>query len=83
MLGLCKRAGVQGFGFHALRRFFASRLADMGKSTNTIRRMLRHKNVSTTERYIQNINDDLAGVTDGLFEEKGTERRHEKERGRD
>jgi len=57
--GLCKRAGVKSFGFHALRRFVASILADSGKSTNAIRRVLRHKNVSTTELYIQNINNDL------------------------
>ena len=75
MRGLCKRAGIKSFGFHALRRFFASRLADRGKSTNTIRRMLRHKNVSTTERYIQNINDDLHGVTNGILGEK----RHDSE----
>lgn len=79
MRGLCKRAGVKTFGFHALRRFFASRLADEGKSTNTIRRMLRHKHVSVTERYIQNINDDLVGVASGILnvcasdeDEKGT-----------
>jgi integrase len=68
MKGLCKRAGIKAFGFHALRRFFASRLADDGKSTNTIRRMLRHKNVNTTERYIQNINDDLGGIANGILE---------------
>ena len=57
--GLCKKAKVKPFGFHALRRFVASSLADSGKSTNAIRRVLRHKNVSTTERYIQNVNNDL------------------------
>ncbi len=59
MSGLCKRAEVKAFGFHALRRFVASLLADSGKSTNAIRRVLRHKNVSTTELYIQNVNNDL------------------------
>jgi len=34
-------------------------------------------------RYIQSINDGLKGVTDGLFEEKGTKSRHENKRGRD
>jgi integrase len=81
MAGLCKRAKVKPFGFHALRRFFASRLADLGKSTNTIRRMLRHKNVATTERYIQNINNDLKGVTSGILGEKGTKAGHENEGG--
>jgi integrase len=69
MRGLCKRAKVTQFGFHALRRFFASRLADSGKATTkTIQRFLRHKNLRTTEIYIQNINDDLAGITDGLLD---------------
>ena len=66
MRGLCKRAGIKPFGFHALRRFVASVLADSGRSTNTIRRVLRHKNVSTTERYIQNINDDLKETMQAL-----------------
>jgi len=35
-------------------------LADTHKqSSKTIQRVLRHKNVTTTERYIQNINADL------------------------
>ena len=50
--GLCKRAGVQPFGFHALRRYVASFLADTHKvSAKTIQRILRHKNLATTERY--------------------------------
>jgi integrase len=66
MAGLCKRADVKPFGFHALRRFCASSLADAGKSTNAIRRFLRHQNVRTTEIYIQNINDDMQDVADAL-----------------
>jgi integrase len=69
MHGLCKRSKIKAFGFHALRRFFASRLADMGKATPTIQKLLRHKKVTTTERYIHNINNDLRGVTDGLLAE--------------
>ena len=60
MTGMCHRAGVRAFGFHALRRYVASYLADAKKvSAKTIQRILRHKNVTTTERYIQNINRDL------------------------
>lgn len=66
MAGLCKRAEVNPFGFHALRRFCASCLSDAGKSTNAIRRFLRHQNVRTTEIYIQNINDDMQDVADAL-----------------
>ena len=49
--GTCKRAGVKEFGFHALRRYVASVLADTHKvSAKTIQRILRHKNLSTTEK---------------------------------
>jgi integrase len=66
---LCKRAGVKVFGFHALRRYVASVLADTHKvSAKTIQWILRHKNVTTTERYIQNINRDLAATMDLLVE---------------
>lgn len=61
--GLCKRAGVKPYGFHALRRYVASVLADNHKvSAKTIQRILRHKSVHTTERYIQNINRDLTST---------------------
>lgn len=81
MAGLCMRAFAPDcqslneyrdenkeplFGFHALRRFCASALADAGKSTNSIRRFLRHQNVRTTEIYIQNINDDMEEVAEAL-----------------
>jgi integrase len=61
--GLCKRAGIRSFGFHSLRRYVASMLADTHKvSAKTIQRILRHKSLQTTERYIQNLNHDLSGV---------------------
>lgn len=60
LAGLCDRAGVKPFGFHGLRRYVASVLADTHKvSAKTIQRILRHKNIQTTERYIHNINNDL------------------------
>jgi integrase len=71
MRGLCKRAGVKPFGFHALRRYVASVLADTHKqSSKTIQRVLRHKNVSTTEKYIQAINDDLQSTMNLLSKSK-------------
>jgi integrase len=71
MAGLCLRAGVREFGFHALRRYVASILADTHKvSAKTIQRILRHKSVTTTERYIQNVNNDLASVMAKLNDEK-------------
>jgi len=65
---LCKRAEVQAFGFHALRRYVASVLADTHKvSAKTIQRILIHKHVTTTERYIQTINTDLRATMDLLM----------------
>jgi integrase len=71
MRGLCKRAGVKEFGFHALRRYCASYLADTCKiSAKTIQRILRHKNLATTERYVHNINTDLEATMSLLAQNK-------------
>jgi integrase len=60
MKGLCKKAGIKSFGFHALRRYVASVLADTHKlSSKRIQRILRHNSIHTTELYIQNLNDDM------------------------
>ncbi len=57
---LCEKAGVQPFGFHSLRRYVASVLADTHKvSAKRIQRVLRHKNLATTERYIKHLNQDI------------------------
>ena len=64
---LCKKAGVRPFGYHALRRFVASHLADNEKiSSKVIQRILRHQSLATTERYIQRVNKDLLGVLELL-----------------
>jgi integrase len=76
---LCKRARVKPFGFHALRRYVASVLADTHKvSAKTIQRILRHKHLSTTERYIQNLNKDLKSIVN-LLGTKSTQEEHPKD----
>jgi integrase len=66
--GLCKRAGVDpAFGFHALRRYFASALHDELKvSTKKIQELLRHSNLQTTEKYIYLVQEDLKVSQNGI-----------------
>jgi integrase len=59
MKTLCKRAGIEpAFGFHALRHFMSSYMADSNKvSKKTISEFLGHKSLETTERYLHAIDD--------------------------
>jgi len=52
---MCAKAGVRNFGFHAIRHLTASILAKGNVSMIDIQAILRHKNLATTERYIQRI----------------------------
>jgi len=79
---LCKRAGVKPFGFHSLRRYVASALADMHKvSAKRIQRVLRHKNLATTERYIKHLNQDIKETLELLSTRKIPEEDTRKEKG--
>ena len=50
---ICKRAGVPLFGFHCIRHLVASLLYDKKKvSLPVISKLLRHKNLQTTEIYL-------------------------------
>ena len=69
MRSLCERAGVKPFGFHALRRYVASILADKHKvAAKTVQRVMRHKYLSTTEGYLENILNDLRETMNFLSE---------------
>ena len=52
---LCEKAEVKKFGMHAIRHLTASILAQKNVSMIDIQSILRHKNLSTTERYIRRI----------------------------
>ncbi len=56
MATICRRAGVPKYGFHTIRHFVASYLYDKKKvSLPVISKLLRHKSLQTTERYLQAI----------------------------
>jgi len=58
------------YGFHSFRHFMASYLADEERiSSKSAQRLLRHKNLSTTERYLHFI-DPHQRATMALIEEK-------------
>lgn len=77
MVEICKRAGVPYFGYHALRRYVASVLADTHKvSAKTIQRILRHSALATTEKYIHNVNTNLKSTLDLLSEKNSTNTLH-------
>ena len=53
--GLCKKAGVQPFGFHARRHAGASLLDRANVPIGTIQRIPGHENRTTTEIYLHSI----------------------------
>lgn len=55
MKRLCQAAGVKHFGLHAIRHLTASILAQEDVPMVTIQRILRHKQLTTTERYIRGL----------------------------
>lgn len=71
MKWVCKKAGVKPFGFHALRHYTASKLAESGTPLPMIQAILRHKSVSTTARYIRNLNGGVSGqILEDVFAPK-------------
>ncbi len=57
MQGLCKKAGVRYFNFHALRHSGASVMDSLGVPIGSIQRILGHQQRRTTENYLQSIGD--------------------------
>jgi integrase len=67
MKSLCRRAGITAYGFHALCHFMFSYPMDEEKvSLKTVSGLLRHKNVRTTEIYLQSIDTSKVAVSDKI-----------------
>jgi integrase len=50
---LCEKAEVKKFGFHAIRHLTASILYHKRHAVSIIQQVLRHKNATTINRYLQ------------------------------
>ena len=55
---LYKGAGISGGSSHSGRRTFITTLANKGVSVRLLASLVRHANISTTQRYID-VNDDM------------------------
>jgi len=78
---VCKRAGVEKFGFHGIRHLFASILASQNIPIVEIQYMLRHSSLATTERYIHRLKRENREVLEALpglpVSEKSTSKVHQ------
>jgi len=54
---LCRKAGVIPFGHHGIRGLAATTLAANNIPMKVAQQFLRHKQLSTTERYLRGIKD--------------------------
>lgn len=53
-----EQSGIDGASSHSGRRWFITRLAHSGVSAKVIMTLAGHKNLSTTQRYIE-VNDEM------------------------
>ncbi|KPK77300.1 MAG: hypothetical protein AMJ89_02675 [candidate division Zixibacteria bacterium SM23_73] len=70
----CRRANIEGFTFHDLRHTFASRLVRAGVDLITVKDLLGHYSVKTTERYTHSNREQKRKAVEILSKDKGGKR---------
>lgn len=63
---MCDLAGVRPFSYHAIRHLTASLLDKAGVPLATIQRILRHKSITTTARYVHSLKDASEALNGAL-----------------
>lgn len=59
-----KRAKIEDFTWHDLRRTYGSRLGELGARTRSVQKLLGHSNIKTTERYMAVSEPHLQEIVD-------------------
>lgn len=68
MASLCKKAGVKPFGFHSIRHLATSVLVNQHEDIQTLKDLLGHAKITTTQIYVHSIEDSLSTATEKLGE---------------
>jgi site-specific recombinase XerD len=68
MRSLCRKAGVRPFGFHSIRHLATSVLVNQKEDLQTLRDLLGHAKITTTQIYVHSIEDSLSSATEKLGE---------------
>jgi len=64
--GACERVGIKDLRFHDLRHTFASRLARNGVDLNTVKELMGHASITTTQRYLHSQAKEKRQAVEGL-----------------
>ena len=62
----CKKAGIKGFRFHDLRHTFASWVAMNSRDIYAVQKLLNHKDIKMTKRYVHLTDDYLRNVVGNI-----------------
>lgn len=62
----CERAGIENFRFHDLRHTVGTRLVANGVDLQTVKEIMAHSDLRTTQRYLHPVKDNMKKAVDIL-----------------